>query len=107
MKETTEAMSRGLGKAVLELRRRMHWVQAELARQIGMHGSGGHSMSAPTVQMISAWEHGEHAPSHEYRGALARIAVKHKVTKDLAETFRAPRVAWRLVGRVKLGKEGE
>ena len=85
-------MHRGLGKSVLELRARMHWGQEDLALRLG------EIMEAPDRFVISRWENCSQAPSPIYRVALARIAAKHK-HDDLAETFRAPRSAWRLVGR--------
>ena len=91
-------MQRGLGRAVVELRARMHWGQVDLADQIAKHGVGGAVMAAPEQGAISRWENGVQAPSPIYRAALARIAAKHK-HDDLVETFRAPMSAWRLVGR--------
>jgi len=38
MKPTTDAMHRGLSRAVLDLRARMRWGQLDLAEQIGKHG---------------------------------------------------------------------
>ena len=92
-------MRRGLGKAVVELRSRMHWGQVDLADQIAKHGVGGAVMAAPEQGAISRWENGVQAPSPVYRAALARIAAKHK-HDDLVETFRAPMSAWRLVAHV-------
>ena len=90
-------MRRGLGRAVVELRARMHWGQLDLADHIAK-SVGGAVMAAPDQEVISRWENGVQAPSPIYRAALARIAAKHK-HDDLVETFRAPMSAWRLVGR--------
>jgi transcriptional regulator with XRE-family HTH domain len=70
---------------------------------ISRHGGRVGLMPAPSQETISRWENGEQAPSPAYRMALARVAAKYKTTEDLAELFRAPISAWRLVGHVKLG----
>lgn len=102
MKKTHEAMHRSVGKAVTELRRTRNWSQSELAHQIARHGRCGRSMQAPTVGMISEWEHGLRAPAPEYRAALARIAKKDKSTEDLVPLFLASMTAWHVVSRVEL-----
>jgi hypothetical protein len=106
LKKTTDAMHRGLSRAVVELRARMRWGQADLARQITKQGTRARVALEPDRETISRWEHGEQAPSPIYRMALARVASKHG-QEDLAELFRAPIIAWRLVGHVKLGLKGE
>ena len=106
MKKTTEAMHRGLSRAVLELRARMRWGQADLALQIAMHGGRAGRMLPPSQEVISRWENAAQAPSPEYRRVLGNIAAKHR-HDDLAETFRAPISAWRLVGHVRLGPGDE
>ena len=106
VKNTRDAMHRCLGGAVNELRSRMKWGQLELARQIGGHGEGGGAMSEPSPEVISRWENYTQSPSPVYRAALARIAAESKY-EDLAEMFRAPMIAWRLVGHVNgLAKDG-
>ena len=102
VKPTTDAMHRGLSKAVLDLRARMRWGQMDLAEQIGKHGGRAGRMLAPSQEVISRWENASQAPSPAYRVVLGNIAAKHK-HDDLAELFRAPISAWRLVGYVKLG----
>jgi hypothetical protein len=102
VKKTTDAMHRGLGRAVVELRARMRWGQMDLAHHISRHGSRGGLMVAPSQEVISRWENCSQAPSPIYREALARLCAKYR-HEDLAETFRAPISAWRLVGHVKLG----
>lgn len=94
MKKTTEVMHKAIGRAVVELRRRMNWGQAELARQISSEHTG--ARLAANQAMISQWEHGVHAPSPDYRIALSRIAARSKRTEDLAEFFRLPVSAWRV-----------
>ncbi len=105
VRRTTDAMRRGLGRAVVELRARMRWGQAELAEQISRHGGRGRLL-VPSQEVISRWENGTQAPSPAYRLALGRVAAKHG-HEDLAELFRAPISAWRLVGHVRLGLEGD
>ena len=102
VKRTTEAMHRGLGRAVAELRARMRWGQVDLAHHISRHGSRVGLTLAPAQEMISRWERCEQAPSPVYRTALAKLAAEYG-HDDLAELFRAPISAWWLVGYVKLG----
>jgi len=54
-------------------------------------------MSAPPIQRISEWEAGQHAPAHEYRVALARIARRQKATEDLAPVFLASIDTWDVI----------
>lgn len=100
--KATEAMHRGLGRAVGQLRARMQWGQADLAKEINKHASRMNIVLTPDQGTISRWESGDKAPSPRHRMVLARIAAKHKATEDLAEIFRAPVSAWRLVGTVKV-----
>ena len=102
LKKTTDAMQRGLSRAVVALRERMRWGQMDLATELTKQGARAKIAMTPTQGTISRWEHGEQAPSAPHRMALARVAAKYG-HEDLAEVFRAPVSAWRLVGRVKLG----
>ena len=106
MKRTTDAMKRGLSDAVVELRARMQWGQMELASQIRAQGRRLRVELLPTQETISRWENGGQAPSPEYRMVLSKIAAKHR-HEDLAELFRAPISAWRLVGTVHRGLKRE
>ena len=101
-KTTTDAMHLGLGRAVVDLRARLHWGQEDLAD--AMHKQD--KTLTPDRITVSRWERGEHAPSETHRLALARIAAKHEYD-DLVELFRAPISAWRLVGHMKLGSKAE
>ncbi len=90
MRKTTQVMHAQIGKAILELRRRMDWSQEQLGMQIGKQGQPTH------VNVIGRWERGAESPSPTKRCALAKLAAKHE-HEDLAALFRAPIVAWRLV----------
>lgn len=79
-----------IGKAVVELRRRMKCSQEELGRFIEKHGQPTHA------DVIGRWERGRESPSPAKRCALAKLAAKHR-HEDLAAMFRAPIVAWHLV----------
>jgi DNA-binding transcriptional regulator YiaG len=94
LKKTTEVMHNWLGRAVNELRQRLECSQEELARAIGKHG--GKTTDHMTV---SRWERGIEAPSPIKRMALGKIAAKHG-HEELADVFRAPTSAWRLVARL-------
>ena len=85
----------GLSRDVCELRKRMEWSQVELAHAIDKHGVG-----TTDPWTISRWERGVESPSPGHRTALAKIAEKHK-HHGLADIFRAPTIAWRLVARLK------
>ena len=104
MKKTTEAMHRGLSEAVIDLRARMEWSQEFLANEMCKVATRTGIEISPTRRCVIRWESMETAPSSEHRMVLARIAARHKKTEDLAELFRAPVSAWRLVGHVKLRK---
>jgi DNA-binding transcriptional regulator YiaG len=93
VKRATEAMHATLGRAVRELRSRMKLSQLEMAALITKHGSATHP------ETVSKWERGVDGPSPAKRFALAKIASGAS-SEDLAELFRAPIIAWRLVGRV-------
>jgi transcriptional regulator with XRE-family HTH domain len=99
-------MQKGLGKAVVDLRAALRWSQEDLAHEITRVTRSGARLH-PTQDRISRWETGDAAPSQEYRAALAKIAAQSKKTEDLAELFRAPVSAWRLVGYVKLRTDNE
>jgi hypothetical protein len=99
MKRTTEAMHKGLSRAVIELRARMRWGQTDLAKEISRQGVRAKVTLTPDQGTISRWERCESAPSPQHRMVLARIASKNG-HEDLAELFRAPISAWRLVGRL-------
>jgi transcriptional regulator with XRE-family HTH domain len=99
VKRTIGAMQQGLGKAVADLRIARGWNQSDLASEIARGARTGASLK-PTQDRISRWETGEAAPSQEYRAALARIAANDKRSEHLAELFRAPVSAWRLVGLI-------
>ncbi len=110
MKTTTDAMHRGLSRAVVDLRARMRWGQEDLANEITKWAAKMRVPITPTRRCILRWEHCETAPSAQHRMVLARIAAKHG-HEDLAELFRAPVMAWRLVGLIKdelqQGKDNE
>lgn len=106
MRLSTDAMRRGLSLAVVELRARLGWGQEDLAQAITRQGARLNLTLAPDRITISRWENRERSPSPEHRMVLARIAVGHG-HEDLAELFRAPVSAWRLVGVVKLGLKDE
>jgi DNA-binding transcriptional regulator YiaG len=97
LKRATQTMHQELAGAVSELRRRLDWGQAQLAKAIRRELRG--SVPAPYVQTISRWETGERSPSPVYRMALSRIAAKHGF-EGLARRFRASVEAWALVGEV-------
>ncbi len=99
-------MHRGLSMAVVELRTRMQWGQADLAREIRKQGGRANTGTKPNRETISRWEHGQQSPSPEHRMALAKIAMKYK-HEDLAQLFRMPMSAWRIVGTVKFGLKNE
>ncbi len=103
-KPATEAMQRGLSKAVLELRARMNWSQDDLAHEMCKMAARMGVGIKPNRISISRWENGETAPSEEHRVVLARIAGRNKDTARLAELFRAPVSAWRIVGLVRDNK---
>jgi hypothetical protein len=102
VKKTTDAMRRGLSRAVVDLRARMRWGQTDLADEITKCAAKMGISLKPNQVCISRWENRETAPSQQHRMVLAKIAAKHS-HEDLAEFFRAPISAWRLVGYVKLG----
>jgi transcriptional regulator with XRE-family HTH domain len=102
VRKTTEAMHRGLSGAVIDLRERRRWGQEDLAQEISKWAARLNVTLTPDQGTISRWERGLSAPSPEHRMVLARIATKHRYT-DLADIFRAPTSAWRLVGHVRLG----
>ncbi len=84
----------------------MRWGQKDLACEISKHGVRAKVKLAPDQRAVSRWERGAIAPSPLARMALARIAMKYK-HEDLAQLFRAPVSAWRLVGHVKFGLRDE
>ena len=100
MKPTINAMQRGLSRAVVDLRARLQWGQEDLAREITKMAAKMRVAIAPNRICVSRWENGETAPSPEHRMVLARISAKHG-HEDIAELFRAPVSAWRLVGRMR------
>ena len=100
VKRTTDAMRRGLSRAVLDLRTRMRWGQEDLAKEITKTAARMRVAITPNRTCVSRWENGDAAPSSEHRMVLAKIAAKHG-HEDIAELFRAPVSAWRLVGRMR------
>ena len=99
MKNTIDAMQRGLGRAVMDLRAGMGWGQTDLAHEIAKTAARLMIICLkPTQVCVSRWETGDSAPSQQYRMVLARIAAKDKKTAHLVELFCAPVSAWRLVG---------
>ncbi len=107
MKRTIDAMHRGLSAAIIDLRSRMEWSQEELANEICRVAAKMGSPIRPDRKTVWRWEQMEFAPNGEHRMVLARIAARLPKTEDLAELFRAPVSAWRLVGYVKLRAAGE
>lgn len=65
------------------------------------HGIDKHGARKTDHGTISRWERGVESPSPGHRAALAKIAAKHK-HDGLADIFRAPTIAWRLVARLKV-----
>lgn len=84
----------------MDLRARMRWGQDDLAKEITKTAAKMRVAIAPNRICVSRWENGEAAPSSEHRMVLARIAAKHG-HEDIAELFRAPVSAWRLVGMLR------
>jgi hypothetical protein len=80
----------------------MRWGQTELSDEIGKGAARAGLDIKPNQVCVSRWENCETAPSQQHRMVLARIAAKNG-HEDLAELFRAPLSAWRLVGNVRLG----
>lgn len=106
VKRTTDAMRRGLSRAVVDLRARMRWSQEDLAREISKLATKMGVAITPNRICVTRWENCETAPSQQHRMVLARIAARHG-HEDIAELFRAPISAWRLVGYVKLGMQDD
>jgi transcriptional regulator with XRE-family HTH domain len=95
-------MHRGLSNAVIELRARTGLSQEDLANKMCKVAARMGSPIRPDRITVCRWENMDTAPNAEHRMVLARIAGQQKKTEDLAELFRAPVSAWRLVGYVKL-----
>ncbi len=100
-------MQKGLGRAVMDLRARMGWSQEDLAQEMCKVAARMGIEIRPNRICVLRWEKTETAPNSEHRMVLARIAARSKKTEDLAELFRAPVSAWRLVGYVKLKADSE
>ena len=100
MRKTTMAMRAQLRLAVVELRARMQWGQADLAREINKYDRKATAGKTLHREIVARWEAGNDAPSPNRRMALAKIAGKYR-HEDLADIFRAPVIAWRLVARLK------
>ena len=94
-------MHKGLGRAVLDLRSAMQWSQTDLAVEIGKVAIKLNVQVQPVQEIVSRWERGEAAPSPQYRMLLGRVAERDSRTTHLADLFRAPESAWRLVGMVE------
>ena len=94
MKYTTELMHAEIGRASCELRRRLEWSQEQLAEAMTKGGQYTHPIT------VSRWERGVDSPCPEKRFMLAKIA-QGKRQEDLADLFRAPMCAWRLVSYLR------
>jgi len=89
-----------LGRAVIDLRARLKWSQADLARQIHRRTKQKNEQLPEVHQeTVSRWERGAQMPSITYRLALAKIATAHD-HHDLTAAFRASPDAWHLVSVV-------
>ncbi len=99
MKQATELMHRNLGRAVKALRTLMKLDQPEFAEEIKKEGLRTGLRLDVGRETVSRWEHGQRAPSPAHRMALSKIAAKNR-HEDLAELFRAPISAWKLVVQV-------
>ncbi|HEX7970698.1 MAG TPA: hypothetical protein VF501_00505 [Thiobacillus sp.] len=107
MKQTTDAMHRGLRKAVVDLRERMRWGQEDLANEITKVAAKMKIPISPNRRCVIRWEAGEAAPDPQHRAVLARIAARDPRTEDLAELFRAPLAHWRLAAYVQLDSKDD
>jgi transcriptional regulator with XRE-family HTH domain len=87
----------GVGRAVMELRRRKEWDQTQLASELHRYHRGSDVLPSPHRITITRWECGANLPSLSYRLALARLAAAHG-DSALEEAFTAPQGSWRLVG---------
>ncbi len=88
MKTTTKETPETVGEALLKLRKRMHWNQPQLAREMEVQARKLGVILAPDRYLISSWERGIHAPSPDCRMTLFRIAKSNKRTSNLADAFR-------------------
>ena len=87
MRKTIDVMHRAIGRALIELRKRRDWSQADLARRITIDARYARSTVRPDQHTISRWENGTHAPSPACRQVLAKVAASHRHTDDLALFF--------------------
>jgi hypothetical protein len=78
----------------------MRWGQEDLANEMTRYAAKMGVPITPHRNCVSRWENCDASPSAQHRMVLARIATKHK-HEDLAEFFRAPVSAWRLVGLMR------
>ncbi len=107
MKRTTEAMHRGLRRAVVELRAKMRWGQEDLATEITKVAAKMGIPITPNRICVIRWEAGDAAPNLQHRAVLAKIAARDRRTEHLAEYFRAPLAHWRLAAYVQLEEKDE
>lgn len=87
MKKTIDVTRRAIARALIELRKRRDWSQAELARRMIIDARYARSMVRPDQATISKWENGTHLPSPACRQLLAKIGSSHKRTNALALFF--------------------
>ena len=87
MQKTIEVMQRAIAGALIELRKRRDWSQADLARRITIDARYARSTVRPDQHTISRWENGTHVPSPACRQVLAKVAASHRRTDDLALFF--------------------
>jgi transcriptional regulator with XRE-family HTH domain len=96
-------MRRGVGRAVIELRRSQQWDQTQLAEEIHRYHHGAELITPPHRMTISRWESGANLPTVPHRIALSKIAGSHG-QPALEEALGAPLKAWQfLVAVVEIG----
>ena len=96
-------MRRGVGRAVIELRRSQKWDQTQLAEEFHRYHRGAELITPPHRMTISRWESGANPPSVPHRIALSKIAALHG-QPALEEALGAPLKTWQfLVAVIEIG----
>jgi transcriptional regulator with XRE-family HTH domain len=90
-------MRRGVGRAVIELRRSQQWDQTQLAEEMHRYHRGAGLMPPPHRITVSRWECGTNMPSILHRIVLSKIAASHG-EHALEEALAAPLKAWQFLG---------